>query len=240
MFLIPAIDIKEGKCVRLQQGLKESSTIYYENPVDAAKQYKDLGFDKIHIVDLDGAFEGLTRNKKIIEEIVKSTNLKIQLGGGIRKLSAVEYFINIGITNIIIGTIAISDKLEFSKIIDKFNDKIYVSIDAFKGNITLKGWVEKTELNAIDTIKKLKEEGVNVFIYTDIEKDGMLSGPNLEKTKELLDKIDGISLIVSGGISNRNDILNVYKLKNKGVIGVIVGKAIYEAKLDLTEFSNLL
>ncbi|HOK41371.1 MAG TPA: 1-(5-phosphoribosyl)-5-[(5-phosphoribosylamino)methylideneamino]imidazole-4-carboxamide isomerase [bacterium] len=238
MFVIPAIDLKDGKCVRLKQGISETAKIYYENPEIIAKIFLENDLKRIHIVDLDGAFTGNQNNFNIIKKIAKLPDIILQVGGGIRNFESADKLFEIGVSNIIIGTIAITDKKEFNKILNKFCEKIFVSIDAYKLLITLKGWVEKTQLNAISVIQQLANSGIKTFIYTNIEKDGMLCGPDISSALEILDKVKNISLILSGGVSSETDIENVYKYKDKGISGLIVGKAIYEKKVEINNLKK--
>jgi phosphoribosylformimino-5-aminoimidazole carboxamide ribotide isomerase len=236
MFVIPAIDIKDGVCVRLRQGLKNEVTVYYDNPLEPAKMYKEAGFDRIHIVDLDGAFTGISQNIKIIEQIVRQTGLIVQTGGGIRSFAKAKQMFDAGVTNVITGTIAIEETDEFKKMADAYGEKIFVSIDSKNDFVTVKGWVEKTELKSADVIKNLSENyGINTFVWTDIEKDGMLSGIDTTSIEKVLSTIKNIKIIVSGGVSTIEDIEKSYRIKDLGVIGVISGKAIYEKKLSLSE-----
>ncbi|MDR0676845.1 MAG: 1-(5-phosphoribosyl)-5-[(5-phosphoribosylamino)methylideneamino]imidazole-4-carboxamide isomerase [Elusimicrobiota bacterium] len=238
MQIIPAIDLKDKKCVRLIQGEIEKETIYSENPIEVAHYFKDKGAKRLHIVDLNGAFSGEMTNFEIIRDIRKSTDILIDVGGGVRDLNRVETLIGEGIDRVILGTIAVTNFEITSRIVEKFGDKISVGLDAKNKKIAIKGWVEKTDILALDIMKKLENVGVKEFIYTDISKDGMLCGANLCDTKEICKKT-AQNVIISGGISNINDVKNLLELKQKNLGGVIIGKAIYAKSLDLKEAIKL-
>ena len=228
MIIYPAIDIMDGKCVRLVEGVKENSTVYYENPVDAAKMWQDKGAKYIHLVDLDGAFEGKLKNGKIIEEIVAAVNIPVQLGGGLRTIENVKHVIDIGISRAIIGTAAVMDE----KFLDKaagFGEKIAVGIDAKNGFVAIKGWVEVLDITAFDFAIKVMEKGIMDIIYTDISRDGKLVGPNFRGVEKMC-SIAGGRIIASGGVTNVSDLI---KLKEIGAHGAIIGKALYNGNIKL-------
>lgn len=235
MFVIPAIDIKDGVCVRLKQGLKDKVTLYYKDPLEPAMMYKDSGFDRIHIVDLDGAFTGVSHNIKIIEKIASKTGFIIQTGGGIRTYENAKNLFESGVTNVITGTIAVEESDEFKKMVSVYGDKVFVSIDSDNDYVTVKGWVEKTKLKSADVMRKLKNYGVSTFVWTDIQKDGMLTGIDTSGAENVLRDIPGIKIIISGGVSSLTDIEKSYSIKDLGVFGVITGKAIYENKFTLKD-----
>ncbi|MCX8069795.1 MAG: 1-(5-phosphoribosyl)-5-[(5-phosphoribosylamino)methylideneamino]imidazole-4-carboxamide isomerase, partial [Thermodesulfovibrionales bacterium] len=218
MIIIPAIDLKDGKCVRLLQGRKEDVTVYSDNPVEVAFKWQSSGASLIHIVDLDGAFTGEQKNLQAIKEIVNSIHIPIQLGGGIRDIKRIEMLFNLGIDRLIIGTAAIENPDMVKEASKSFLGKILVGIDAKNGYVAVKGWVELTKVKAIDLAMQMQDYGAFGIIYTDISKDGMLIGPNIEATEELVNSID-IPVIASGGVSSLKDIEALNKIdKLWGVI----------------------
>lgn len=230
MIVIPAIDLKDGKCVRLLQGRKEDVTVYSDDPTAMAKNWVDLGARLLHIVDLDGAFTGEQKNFVRISEIRKSIHIPIEVGGGIRDIGTVETLAGLGVDRVIIGTSAAKDPDMVREACDKFPGKIIVGIDARDGKVAVKGWVETTELDAIDFAKKMQDNGAAGIVYTDISRDGMLSGPNVEAMAGMVGAVD-IPVIASGGVSNLDDIKKLMQIEN--LWGVITGKALYAGTLDL-------
>ncbi len=234
MKIFPAIDIKGGKCVRLLKGDFDKSTEYKKPPLDQAQEFSDAGFKDLHIVDLDGALKGEPANGMTIEKICKSTKIKVQIGGGIRSIDHINKLINLGVDRIILGTIAVQDIKFLESVCNKFKNKIAVAIDVRNGLIALKGWKEQTKIPASDFLMKIKNIGVSRIIYTDIERDGTLTKPNLQETlkfAKLLDINKRIPIVVSGGVSSINDIMAVKKLEAE-LEGVIVGKAMYDGTLS--------
>ena len=239
MIILPAIDIKGGKCVRLFKGDFNNFTEYEQTPLEQASEFSRLGFKNIHIVDLDGALEGKLVNKNIISKIVKKNNIKIQVGGGIRSLQNIEDWINIGVDRIVIGTAAI-ENLEFLKEACKiYKNKIALAIDVRLGLIALSGWKKQTKIVALDFVKKIENFGVSRIIYTDINKDGTKTGPNIKDTI-IFSKQVNIPIVISGGISSISDILDIKKLKSSNIEGVIVGKAIYDKNINLNELREII
>jgi len=239
MIILPAIDIKGGKCVRLLKGDFNNFTEYEKTPLEQASEFSRLGFKNIHIVDLDGALEGKLVNKNIISKIVKKNNIKIQVGGGIRSLQNIEDWINIGVDRIVIGTAAI-ENLEFLKEACKiYKNKIALAIDVRLGLIALSGWKKQTKIVALDFVKKIENFGVSRIIYTDINKDGTKTGPNIKDTI-IFSKQVNIPIVISGGISSISDILDIKKLKSSNIEGVIVGKAIYDKNINLNELREII
>ena len=239
MIILPAIDIKGGKCVRLLKGDFNNFTEYEKTPLEQASEFSRLGFKNIHIVDLDGALEGKLVNKNIISKIVKKNNIKIQVGGGIRSLQNIQDWINIGVDRIVIGTAAI-ENLEFLKEACKiYKNKIALAIDVRLGLIALSGWKKQTKIVALDFIKKIENFGVSRIIYTDINKDGTKTGPNIKDTI-IFSKQINIPIVLSGGISSISDILNIKKLKSSNIEGVIIGKAIYDKNINLNELREII
>ena len=233
MFIIPAIDIKNGKCVRLLQGDPDRETVYSDNPVDMAKRFEDAGASLIHVVDLDGAFQGRPVNKGIVAAIVKSLNIPIEIGGGIRTAETVSYYTDLGIKRIILGTVIFQD--QFKKLIDKFGNIFIAGIDVKNSLVATHGWKKVSSVQTIDIIKEIFQLGIHKVIYTDISTDGMLSGPNTHAIQHILKEADGIELIASGGISSMQDIEKLIQLERSGLMGCIIGKAIYDRMIDLHE-----
>ncbi len=242
MKIYPAVDIKDGKCVRLRKGVASDSIVYFENPVDAAKSFLDAGSDCIHVVDLDGAFEGSMRNLKLIQSI-SELGMFVELGGGMRDESAVRAAFNAGVSRAIIGTKACTNPEFAIDLAGKYGEKIAVGIDAKGGKVAIKGWVEVADLDALDFAAKLADSGVKTFIYTDIDTDGMLTGANLSAQEKMLQTLAprGAQLIASGGVSADDDIVNLktLSLKYPNLHGAIVGKAIYEKRVDLKNIINI-
>lgn len=231
MIIIPAIDLKDGKCVRLYKGEEDTTHVVAENPVEVAKSFEDKGAEFIHIVDLNGAFSGNQANLSIIEEVVKSVNVPIEVGGGIRSIETIDNLISIGVKRVILGTSAINDKKLLQAAVDKYGEKVAVGIDAANEKVAIKGWVEVTEKNYIDFAKELEGIGVKTFIVTDISKDGTLEGPNVDMLKALKESVNA-NIIASGGIK---DLGHIYELKKLDIYGAITGKAIYSGNLNLNE-----
>ena len=240
MIIIPAIDLKEGKCVRLKQGLMDQSTIFSENPAEMARKWVNLGAKKLHLVDLDGAFAGKPVNEDVIKSIVSEigNEIPIQLGGGIRNLDTVENFLNSGVDSIIIGTAAVTNPGFLHEACYAFPGQIIVGLDAKDGDVAINGWEKLTGHNVIDLAQKFEEYGVESIIYTDIGRDGMMAGVNIEATVKLSESLK-IPVIASGGVSNIKDIEMLCDVSNIGISGVITGTAIYEGTLDFKEAQEL-
>ncbi len=231
MFIYPAVDVLGGKAVRLLQGDYDKATVFNESPVEAAKNWAECGSNILHIVDLDGARYGKSCITDIIKEIKSRFDLKIQTGGGVRCLDDVTERINAGADRVIIGTAAVTNPRLVKAACDLYGDKIAVGIDAKNGLVAIKGWKEVSGITAVELALKMKEYGVKVIIYTDISKDGMMCGPNLTATKELIEKT-GLDVIASGGVSSMADIEGC---KKAGAYGVIIGKALYNGALNLEQ-----
>lgn len=234
MIILPAIDLKEGKCVRLEQGLMEKDTVYSDNPAAMARHWQDEGGEFLHLVDLDGAFAGVPKNKAAIEAIVSAVDIPTELGGGIRDLETVEAYLNLGIDRVILGTVAKENPELVAEACRRFPGQIVVGIDAKNGLVAVRGWAEVTEKQATDLAREMEGFGVSAIIYTDIARDGMMQGPNLEATRTLAEAIS-IPVIASGGVSSLDDIRNLLQIERYGVEGVITGKAIYSGSLNLRE-----
>ena len=231
MIVIPAIDLKDGKCVRLKQGKIDNDTIYSEKPFEVAKYFEQIGVKRLHIVDLNGAFKGEPENIDAIKEIISNTNLVTELGGGIRDLKTIEFYLNLGVDFIILGTIIVENFKILEEACKNFPGKIIAGIDGQNGKVAIKGWTQITDIDVITLSKKCESVGIREIIYTDISRDGMQTGVNVEATKSLQDKVK-VPVIASGGVNDINDIL---KLKQNNIYGVITGRAIYENTLDLKE-----
>ncbi len=239
MIIFPAIDIKEGKVVRLLQGKFDEVTQYGEDPVDMARHWESKGAQWLHLVDLDGAQTGEIRNLDVIVNIAKTVNIPVQMGGGIRTKEDIEKLINGGVSRVILGTKIVEDRNFLKEILDIWKEKIAVSLDCHNGMVAQRGWTSTSNLKATEFAKELQGLGLTCLIYTDIARDGMLSGPNFESLKELLETVQ-IPIIASGGVANLEDIKKLSSLESDGLIGAITGKAIYEGKLDLEEALQLL
>jgi phosphoribosylformimino-5-aminoimidazole carboxamide ribotide isomerase len=234
MLIIPAIDLKDGKCVRLEQGLMDKATVYSDDPATTAKHWESQGAELLHVVDLDGAFAGSPKNLDAIKAIRKAVRMPIEVGGGIRDMATIDTLVSIGIDRIILGTAAIENPAFVKQACEKFPGKIIIGIDAKDGMVAIKGWAEVTKVKAVDLAKQMQECGVIAVIYTDIKRDGMLSGPNIDATKTLAESLH-IPVIASGGVSTMKDIQDLMIVRYSGVSGVITGKAIYSGSLDLKE-----
>tara|TARA_Y100000590_G_C15660038_1_gene992233 strand:+ start:290 stop:1006 length:717 start_codon:yes stop_codon:yes gene_type:complete len=237
MIIFPAIDIKGGKCVRLLKGNFKEITQYKNTPLEQASIFSNSGFKNIHIIDLDGASEGRLINKDLIKKIVEKTKLKIQIGGGIRSLSDIKNLLNIGVDKVIIGTIAVQDKKFLKTACDIYKNKIAIAIDVRNGFIALSGWKKQTNILASDFVKEVENFGISRIIYTDINKDGTKTGPNVKETLDF-SKLTNIPVVVSGGVSSIEDI-NIIKKEISNIEGVIIGKAIYEGNIDIKELSKI-
>ncbi|TPV46319.1 1-(5-phosphoribosyl)-5-[(5-phosphoribosylamino)methylideneamino]imidazole-4-carboxamide isomerase [Bacillus dicomae] len=231
MEIFPAIDLKEGRCVRLYQGEFSKETVMNEDPVAQAIIFEKSGAKTLHIVDLDGAIAGESLNLPIIEKICKAVRIPVQVGGGIRSLIVVEKLFSVGVDKVILGTAALYDKEFLEEAVRLYKEKIIVGIDAKNGFVATRGWLDISEISYIDLAKGMENVGVQTIVFTDISKDGTLAGPNVEQL-ELLQKSVGIRLIASGGVASIQD---VKKLNDMNIYGVIIGKALYEKTIDLEE-----
>lgn len=229
MILFPAIDIRDGKCVRLIQGDYKQETIYSEFPTETAQKWESKQATFIHIVDLDGAKTGESINKNAIQAIAEATTIPVQVGGGIRSLDIIETYIAAGVDRVIIGTAAIQDKAFLSAAVEKYGDKIAVSIDARTGFVATDGWTQTSTIKAIDLVKELEALGVKTIVYTDILKDGMMQGPNFTEL-QAVNEATTMDVIASGGVSSTEDIS---KLRSLDLYGAIIGKALYDGTLNL-------
>jgi len=232
VIVIPAIDLKDGKCVRLLQGKKEHSTTYSDDPVSVARRWVSMGAKLIHIVDLDGAFTGNQKNRDTVKAIREAVDVDLELGGGIRDMDGVREWISLGINRVILGTVAAKHPEIVKEAARRYPGQILVGIDAKDGKVAIKGWEELTELDALEFARQMVSYGIAGIIYTDISRDGMLTGPNLEATKRMVEAVD-IPVIASGGISSIDDIKRLKEIP--GLWGAITGKALYTGKIDLVE-----
>ena len=232
MIIIPAIDLKDGKCVRLLQGKKEEVTVYSDDPPAMARHWQELGGEILHVVDLDGAFTGEQHNFSKIKAIREAIDIPIEVGGGIRDVDRVQKLIDLGVDRTIIGTSAAKNPEIVQEACKKFPGKVLIGIDARDGKVAVKGWVEVTELDAIEFAKQMQDAGAAGIIYTDISRDGMLTGPNIEAMAIMVQSVQ-IPVIASGGVSKLDDIKNLMQIKN--LWGVITGKALYSGALKLDE-----
>ena len=239
MIIFPAIDIKGGKCVRLLKGDFNQITQYKKSPIDQANEFLNLGFKNIHLIDLDGALEEKPVNENTIKAISKISKIKIQIGGGIRSIDHIKRLLDFNVDKVILGTAAVENIEFLKKACDKFNNKIALSIDARKGYIALSGWKKQTNILALDFIKKIEKMNISRIIYTDINKDGTKSGPNLQETVDL-SSLTKIPFVISGGISSINDVINIKKNKYQNIEGIIIGKAIYDGNIDIKELSKII
>jgi phosphoribosylformimino-5-aminoimidazole carboxamide ribotide isomerase len=234
MLVIPAIDLKEGKCVRLEQGLMDKDTVFNDNPAAQARAWQDQGAEMLHIVDLDGAFAGEPKNRAAIEAIVGAIAIPSQLGGGIRDIGTIEAYLSMGLSRVIIGTAAQRNPELVREAWARFPGRIVVGIDAKNGMVAVQGWAEVTDITAVDLARKFEGFGVSAIIYTDISRDGMLQGPNLEATRALAEAVS-TPIIASGGVSSLQDIRNLMAIESSGISGVITGKAVYTGAIRLAE-----
>ncbi|MFB7139442.1 1-(5-phosphoribosyl)-5-[(5-phosphoribosylamino)methylideneamino]imidazole-4-carboxamide isomerase [Gottfriedia sp. NPDC056225] len=231
MILYPAIDLKDGNCVRLEQGDFNKKVIYQNSPLEVALDFEKSGAKVLHIVDLDGARTGERKNASIIKEIVQNTKLKIQIGGGIRSLKSISFWLELGVERVILGTAAIKDRQLLEQAISTYGNRIIVGVDAKNSYVAINGWEESTNQDSFEFCKQLELLGVKTVVYTDISKDGMLSGPNIEAYKRLAEETN-LNIIASGGVSTLNDLETLSQLN---IYGAISGKALYEGKFTVEE-----
>ena len=238
MKIFPAIDIKDKKCVRLLKGDFDNQTIYKQSPFDQALRYKDAGLINLHMVDLDGALSGELVNLKIIENIIKKLNISIEIGGGIRSIDKIQAYIDIGVDKVILGSAAIKNPDFLKQACEIFKGKIALGLDAKKGRLAVSGWKETTDQTAEDYLKNVNNYGFSRVIYTDIDRDGTKTEPNIEETINIA-KISSVPVLVSGGISSLQDIKRIKTLNKLNIEGVIVGKAIYDGDIKLSDLKEL-
>lgn len=235
MQIIPAIDLKEGKCVRLRQGKMDDSTVFSESPIEVASQWVEQGAKRIHLVDLDGAFAGEPVNAHIVHAIAeKHPDVILQIGGGVRNRKTIEAYIDAGVKFVIIGTRAVNEPAFIGEVAAEFSENIIVGLDAKDGMVATDGWAKVSDVNVIDLAKQFQGDGVQSIIYTDIARDGMMQGVNIQATQKLAEAID-IPVIASGGVTNMDDVKQLLTIEKSGVEGVITGRAIYEGTLNFAE-----
>lgn len=239
MDVIPAVDIKNGKCVRLFQGRMDSETVFSDDPAAMAKRWEDEGAEFIHVVDLDGAIEKSPQNLGSIRKIINSVDAHIQVGGGIRNERTIRMFLEIGVKRVIIGTEAIRNPKLVKDACKEFPGQIVVGIDARNGWVAIEGWTKTTQIKAVDLAIQFEDSGVAAINFTDIHRDGMQTGPNIEETRRLAEAVN-IPVVASGGISSIEDIQNLIPLETVGVVGVIIGRALYSGSLKLKEAIEVL
>jgi phosphoribosylformimino-5-aminoimidazole carboxamide ribotide isomerase len=239
VILFPAIDLKNGEAVRLQQGDMARATVFNSNPAKQAKQFEDQGFAWLHLVDLDGAFAGKPVNALAVAQILKSVKMPVQLGGGIRNMKTVEAWLGEGISRVIIGTAAVREPAFVKEAARTFPGKIAIGIDARGGKVAISGWAEETQLEAVEVAKLFEGAGVAALIYTDVERDGMLQGLNLDSTIALAESVS-IPVIASGGFASINDVKALLQPRAKKLEGAIAGRALYDGRIDPKEALALL
>jgi phosphoribosylformimino-5-aminoimidazole carboxamide ribotide isomerase len=236
--VIPAIDLKEGRCVRLRQGRMDEATVYGDDPAAQAKAFEAAGAEWIHVVDLDGAFAGAPRNAGAVTAIVRAVGAKVEVGGGIRDLERIKAYLDAGAARVILGSAAVRDPDLVAKAAAAFPGKVAVGIDAVGGKVAVQGWAEVTDVDAAGLARRMGSQGACAIIYTDIDRDGMQSGVNLEATREVA-KAAGVPVFASGGVATLDDVRALLPLAADGVAGVVTGRAVYEGTLDLAEAVRL-
>jgi len=239
MILFPAIDLKDGQCVRLKLGDMDQVTVFNDSPGDQAESFEEQGFEYLHLVDLNGAFAGRPVNGKAVEEILASTNLPAQLGGGIRDLDTIEMWLNKGISRVILGTIAVRDPDLVHQACKAFPGQVAVGIDAKGGRVAVEGWAETSDLSVIELAGQFEEAGVSAIIYTDVDRDGILTGLNIESTLELA-RTTSIPVIASGGLASIDDINRLVQSDCSILEGAISGRALYDGRLDPSEALSMI
>ena len=237
MKIFPAIDIKDKKCVRLIKGDFENKTEYEISPIDQAGKYKEHGFRNLHIVDLDGALTGKTVNLDVIQEIVRKYDLEIEIGGGVRSIDSIKQYIDAGVEKVILGSGAIKNKEFLKEACEKFKNQIALGLDAKDGNLSVSGWKEDLNVKTKDFLEEVNNYGVSRIIYTDINRDGMKTSPNLDETLKIVE-LSNCPVVISGGVSSISDIKKAKELNNKKIEGIIVGKAIYDGDIKLDELAK--
>ncbi|MEM9254182.1 MAG: 1-(5-phosphoribosyl)-5-[(5-phosphoribosylamino)methylideneamino]imidazole-4-carboxamide isomerase [Pseudomonadota bacterium] len=239
MLIIPAIDLKDGQCVRLRQGVMEDSTVFSDDPVAMARRWVDAGCRRLHLVDLNGAFAGEPVNGEVVTAIAREyPNLPIQIGGGIRELDTIEHYVRAGVSYVIIGTKAVKEPAFVGEACAAFPGKVIVGLDAKEGLVATDGWAEVSDVKATELAQRFQADGVSAIVYTDIARDGMMQGVNVDATLAMAGA-SSIPVIASGGITNLDDIRALAAVAEGGIIGAITGRAIYEGTLDVAEAQRL-
>jgi phosphoribosylformimino-5-aminoimidazole carboxamide ribotide isomerase len=234
LIVIPAVDLKEGRCVRLSQGRMDQESVYSEHPVEMAKHWESKGAERLHVVDLNGAVMGKPIHRSLIKEITQSLRIPIEVGGGIRNIATIEDYLSSGVRWVILGTAAFQNRSLVEEACRKFPERVILGIDAREGKVAIQGWNEVVSLEAVALAMQFEGKGLSAIIFTDIERDGMSTGLNFESTRRLSTSTS-IPVIASGGVSRIEDIEHLLELELEGVIGVIVGRALYTGQLDLEE-----
>lgn len=239
MIIFPAIDVLNQKCVRLLKGELDNPTIYYDDPLEPALNFESLGFTHLHLVDLDGARTGKPANLSVLKRICENTSLKVQFGGGLRTLESIEEVFKLGADRVVLGTALVANPELAKDVVKKFgSERVVAAVDTRKGKVAIEGWQKEASLELVNLVKKLEELEVGHLLVTDVEQDGTLQGVNFELVEKIL-SITNLPLIISGGVSSLEDLKKAKELEEKGVEGVIIGKAIYEEKIDLKEAVKL-
>jgi phosphoribosylformimino-5-aminoimidazole carboxamide ribotide isomerase len=239
MIIIPAIDIKGGRCVRLLQGRMDAETVYSDDPSAMARRWEDGGAGRLHVVDLDGAVEKKPKNLPQIRAIIDSVGIPVQVGGGIRDMETIRMYLESGVDRVVIGTEAIRNPDLVMQACQAYPDRIVVGIDARAGRVAIEGWTETIDASAVELARQFEDSGVAAINFTDIERDGMRTGPNIEETRRLAESV-AIPVVASGGVSSLDDIKALLPLAFSGVVGVIIGKALYDGNVDLPEAVRLI
>lgn len=234
MLIIPAVDIKKGRCVRLLQGREDSETVFSDDPSAMAARWEGEGAELVHVIDLDGAFSKGPQNVEAVKRILDRVDIPIQLGGGIRSMETISTYLDLGVGRVILGTEAIRNPSLVEQACKAFPNRIMVGIDARKGMVAIEGWTQTTEQKAVEMAKGIEGPGLAGIIFTDIHKDGMQTGPNIEETKRMAESVS-TPIIASGGVGDINDIKALAKLEPLGVVGIITGRALYDGRLDLKQ-----
>ena len=234
MILYPAIDLKDGVCVRLRRGIMEDATVYNDDPAAQAAHFKALGFSWLHIVDLNGAFAGRPVNADAVSAILGATDLPVQLGGGIRDLQTIQRWMDRGIARVVLGTVALRDPDLVRTAAREFPGRVAVGIDAKGGKVAVEGWAEVSEMTAIDLAKTFEDDGVTAIIHTDIDRDGVLEGVNVSATLAVAEAV-AIPVIASGGVATVDDVVALKANEGRGIAGAIIGRALYEGTLEPTD-----
>ncbi len=232
--IIPAIDIQKGKAVRLRQGRADEATIFSDSPLDVARRFIEAGASRLHVVDLDGAFLGKPANADIICRIASSTEVPVQVGGGVRNFETASRYFGAGVSRVVLGTSIVKDPEEVTRITRAYPGKVAAGIDAREGRVAIRGWVEVTGVIAADLARQIQESGVSCFIYTDIARDGMMVGPNFDAIREFARGVSA-PVIASGGVTTLDDLRRIQEMEAEGVAGAIIGRALYDGSIDLAE-----
>jgi len=234
VLVIPAIDIKQGRCVRLKQGRMSDETVFSEFPEEMALKWYEQGAERLHMVDLNGAVEGRPVNRETIRKIVDAVPIPVQLGGGIRDMKTLHAYFDLGLSFVILGTVVYKDPQFVKRAADRYPGKIILGVDAKEDRVAVEGWTEETDSTPVELVKKYESDGIAAVVYTDILRDGMRTGPNVDATRNMARAVS-IPVIASGGISGVADVAQIVSLSRDGVIGMITGRALYDGSLDLAE-----